>query len=87
MITGIRAAIRRLIERHIVTDDPMPERSWLDVQDMPRVQEHFTSAVAGLPVEPLPPLADSRAGHGMHPQPLRRRPRGHIATMHRGDGG
>ncbi|MBT2552808.1 hypothetical protein [Arthrobacter sp. ISL-5] len=35
MKTGISAAIRRFIEQHIVADDPYPERSWLDRQDMP----------------------------------------------------
>jgi hypothetical protein len=55
MKTGISAAIRRFIEQNIVADDPLPERSWLDQQDMPRVQEP-ARAVAGLPVEPLPPL-------------------------------
>jgi hypothetical protein len=39
MKTGISAAIRRFIEQNIVADDPLPERSWLDQQDMPRVQE------------------------------------------------
>ncbi|MFC9350486.1 hypothetical protein [Arthrobacter sp. NPDC057013] len=86
MKTGISAAIRRFIEQHIVADDPMPERSWLDVQDMPRVQDHLRSAVAGLPVEPLPPLSGPHPGRGRHPQRLRRRLRGHSAGTHRGDG-
>lgn len=86
MKTGIGAAIRRLIEQHIVADDPLPERSWLDQQDMPRVQEYFRSVVPGLPVEPLPPLSGPHAGRGRHPQRLRRRLRGHSAGSHRGDG-
>jgi hypothetical protein len=85
MKTGISAAIRRFIEQNIVADDPLPERSWLDQQDMPRVQES-ARAVAGLPVEPLPPLPGRQAGHGRHPQRLRRRVRGHNASTHRGDG-
>jgi hypothetical protein len=85
MKTGISATIRRFIEQNIVADDPLPERSWLDQQDMPRVQESARS-VAGLPVEPLPPLPGRQAGHGRHPQRLRRRVRGHNASTHSGDG-
>ena len=84
MKTGISATIRRFIEQNIVADDPLPERSWLDRRDMPRVQG--ASAVAGLPVEPLPPLPGRQTGHGRHPQRLRRRVRGHNASTHRGDG-
>jgi hypothetical protein len=62
MKTGISAAIRRFIEQHIVADDPYPERSWLDGQDMPRQQLPSRVVVAGLPVEP-PPLPQ-RFGHG-----------------------
>lgn len=69
-----------------MTDDPLPERSWLDMQDMPRAQDNFRSAVAGLPVEPLPPLSRPQAGHGRHPQRLRRRLGGHSAAADRGDG-
>ncbi|MEN8582801.1 hypothetical protein ABFP37_08855 [Burkholderia sp. RS01] len=66
MKTGISAAIRRFIEQHIVADDPYPERSWLDRQDMPRVQLPSPVALAGLPAEPLPPLPPlpQRFGHG-----------------------
>lgn len=63
MKTGISAAIRRFIEQHIVADDPYPERSWLDRQDMPRVQLSSPVTVAGLHVEPLAPLPQ-RFGHG-----------------------
>lgn len=62
MKTGISVAIRRFIEQHIVADDPDPERSWLDRQDMPRVQQPSPVAVAGRPVEPLPKLP--RLGRG-----------------------
>jgi hypothetical protein len=86
MKTGISAAIRRFIELNIVADDPLPERSWLDQQDMPRVQEPGRAPVAGLPVEPLPPLPGRQAGHGRNPQRLRRRVRGHNASTHRGGG-
>lgn len=63
MKTGISVAIRRFIKQHIVSDDPYPERSWLDGQDMPRQQLSSPVAVTGLPVEPLPPLPQ-RFGHG-----------------------
>jgi hypothetical protein len=63
MKTGISAAIRRFFEQHVVTDDPYPERSWLDRQDMPRQQLPQPVAVAGLPVKSLPPLPQ-RFGHG-----------------------
>lgn len=63
MKMGIRAAIQRIIEQHIIADDPYPERTWLDQQDMPLMQLKSPVAVAGLPVEPLPPLRD-RSGHG-----------------------
>jgi hypothetical protein len=86
MKTGISAAIRRFIEQNIVADDPLPERSWLDQQDMPRVQESARVAVAGLPVEPLPPLPGGPAGHVRYPKRLRRRARGHNVSTHRGDG-
>jgi hypothetical protein len=86
MKTGISAAIRRFIEQNIVADDPLPERSWLDQQDMRRSQES-ARVVAGLPVKPLPPLPSHEAGHGRHPQRLRRRVCGHNASTRRGDGG
>jgi hypothetical protein len=86
MKTGISPVVRRFIEKHIVADDPMPERSWLDMQDMPRVQEHSKSTVAGLPVDPLPPLTGLHAGHGKHPERLRRRLRGPNAATRRGEG-
>jgi hypothetical protein len=86
MKTGISVAIRRFIEQNIVADDPLPERSWLDQQDMPRVQDPERPAVAGLPVEPLPPLLGRREGHGRrHSQRLRRRASAHDAASHRGD--
>lgn len=86
MKTGIRAVIRHFIEQNIVADDPLPERSWLDRQDMPRVQEFGRGTVAGLPVEPLPPLLGRRSGHGRHPQRLRQRLLGHKAANRRGGG-
>src|SRR5688572_14285045 len=63
MKTGFSAAIRSFIEQHIVADDPYPDRSWLDRQDMPRVQLPSPVAVPGLRAEPLPPLPQ-RFGHG-----------------------
>lgn len=85
MKTGISAAIRRFIEQNIVADDPFPERSWLDQQDMRGVPEAATTAVSGLPVEPLPPLSGPYAERGGHPHRLRRRLRGYSATTHRSD--
>ncbi|MFF2316475.1 hypothetical protein ACFVTE_09420 [Arthrobacter sp. NPDC058097] len=76
MKTGISVAIRHFIEQHIVADDPLPERSWLDQRDMPHAQEPSKTAVAGLPVDPLAPLRGRQAGHGRHPQRLRRMVRG-----------
>jgi hypothetical protein len=49
MKTGISATIRRFIEQNIVADDPRPERSWLDRQDMPRVQESAGSPWLAFP--------------------------------------
>jgi hypothetical protein len=86
MKTGISAAIHRFVEQNIVADDPFPERSWLDQQDMSRAQKPTTTDAAGLPVEPLPPLPGSQSGHGRHPQRLWRRIRSHDATTHRGVG-
>lgn len=75
MKTGISAAIRRFIEQHIVADDPYPERSWLDRQNMPSVQLPSPEAVAGFPMEPLPPLPPlpQRFGHGRDRRGLRLR--------------
>ncbi|MFE5835298.1 hypothetical protein [Arthrobacter sp. NPDC056493] len=86
MKTGISVAIRRFIEQNIVADDPYTDRSWLDQQDMPRVQHPPKTAVSGLPVEPLPPLLGSQSGHARHPQRLPRRIRSHDATARRRDG-
>ncbi|WP_395398593.1 hypothetical protein ACHMXB_12265 [Arthrobacter sp. UC242_113] len=86
MNTGISAVIRRFIDTHIVADDPFPERSWLDRQDMPGVEERARAAVAGLPVEPLSPLPSRHAGHGQHPQRLRRRLHHRNAATNHGDG-
>ena len=63
MKTGISVAIRRFVEQHIVSDDPYPERSWLDRQDMPRLPQPSPVALAGLAAEPVPPLPQ-RFGHG-----------------------
>lgn len=63
MKTDISASIRSFIEQYIVADDPYPERSWLDRQDMPRVQVPLPVAPAGLPLEALAPLPQ-RFGHG-----------------------
>lgn len=86
MKTGISTAIRHFIEQNIVADDPLSERSWLDQQDMPHVKNSSRAAVAGLPVESLPPLSGRHASDGQPPQRLRRRLRGHNAATHRGDG-
>ncbi|MGN7252767.1 hypothetical protein [Arthrobacter sp. SAFR-014] len=86
MNTGIRAVIRRFIDTHIVADDPFPERSWLDRQDMPGVEERARAAVAGLPVEPLSPLPGRHARHGGFPQRLRRTVHRHNAATGHGDG-
>lgn len=80
MKTAIRVAIRRFIDHHLVADDPFPERSWLDQQDMSRVEVPAGSAVAGLPVVPLSPLAGRHAGHGQYPHRPRRRPRDHSVA-------
>ncbi|TSE14728.1 hypothetical protein B1A87_001015 [Arthrobacter sp. KBS0703] len=85
MKTGISAAIRRFIEQHIVADDPYPERSWLDRQDMPRQQLAPRVAVAGLPVEPLPPLPQ-RFGHGRDRRPHYRVWGSHRTAAHQADG-
>ena len=73
MKNGISVAIRRFVERNIIADDPLPERSWLDRQDMRRVQVPAKPALAGLPVDPLPPLLGRHSGHGRRPQRLRQR--------------
>jgi len=56
MKTGIRASIRQFIERNVIADDPLPQRSWLDEEDMPRQEQSADAPVSGLPVAPLPPL-------------------------------
>ena len=56
MKNGIRASIRQFIERNIIADDPLPQRSWLDEQDRPRQELSPGAPVSGLPVAPLPPL-------------------------------
>ena len=56
MKNGIRASIRQFIERNIIADDPLPQRSWLDEQDRPRQERNVDVPVSGLPVAPLPPL-------------------------------
>ncbi|WP_146068854.1 hypothetical protein [Arthrobacter sp. ZGTC131] len=86
MKTGISAAIRRFLEQHIVADDPYPERSWLDLQDMPCEQTQSPVAVAGLPVEPLPSLPQ-RFGHGRDRRGLRRIMGRHSIPTNRHDGG
>ncbi|MBD1541849.1 hypothetical protein G9E11_06215 [Arthrobacter sp. IA7] len=86
MNTGISPALRRFFEQHIVADDPFPERSWLDLQDMPGVEDRARAAVAGLAVEPLSPLPSRHAGRGQHPQRLRRMLHHHNAATNHGDG-
>ncbi len=56
MKTRIRDSIRRFIERNVIADDPLSERSWLDQQDMPSQERGADAPVSGLPVAPLPPL-------------------------------
>ena len=56
MKNGIRASIRQFIERNIIADDPLPQRSGLDEQDRPRQERNVDVPVSGLPVAPLPPL-------------------------------
>ena len=56
MKNGIRASIRQFIERNIIADDPLPQRSWLDEQDRPGQERNADVRVSGLPVAPLPPL-------------------------------
>lgn len=56
MKTGIRDSIRQFIERNVIADDPAPQRSWLDQQDMPRRERSVDAPVSGLPVAQLPPL-------------------------------
>lgn len=71
MKTGMRASIRLFIERNLIADDPMPERSWLDQQDMPSPEKTTVlparaAPVAGRSLTPLPPLPDRVPGHGRH---------------------
>lgn len=56
MKTRIRDSIRQFIERNVIADDPLPQRSWLDQQDMPRHKRSAGTPVSGVPVAPLPPL-------------------------------
>jgi hypothetical protein len=56
MKNGICASIHRFIERNIIAEDPLPQRSWLDEQDMPRQELSADAPVSGLPVASLPPL-------------------------------
>lgn len=62
MKTGIRHSIRQFIERNIIADDPAPQRSWLDQQDMPRQERSADAPVPGLPVAPLVPLPGRHSG-------------------------
>lgn len=71
MKTGMRASIRLFIERNLIADDPLPERSWLDQQDMPSPDKTIAlpaqaAAVAGRAVDPLPPLPDRLPSHVPH---------------------
>ncbi|MFJ5698435.1 hypothetical protein [Arthrobacter sp. NPDC093139] len=56
MKTGIRGSIRQFIERNIIADDPLPQRSWLDQQDMPSRERSIDAPVSGVPVATLAPL-------------------------------
>lgn len=56
MKNGIRASIRQFIERNIIADDPLPQRSWLDEQDRPCQERSTDAPISGLPVTALPPL-------------------------------
>lgn len=62
MKTGIRHSIRQFIERNIIADDPAPQRSWLDQQDLPRQGRSADAPVSALPVAPLPPLPGRHSG-------------------------
>ena len=62
MKTGIRDSIRQFIERNVIADDPLPQRSWLDEQDMPRQERSSAAPVSGLPVVPLPLLPGRHSG-------------------------
>lgn len=62
MKTGIRESFRQFIERNIIADDPMPQRSWLDQQDMPRQERSADAPVSGQPVAPLAPLPGRHSG-------------------------
>lgn len=64
MKTGIRDSIRQFIERNVIASDPLPERSWLDQQDMCRQERSTDAPVSGLPVAPLAPFP------GRHSAPL-----------------
>jgi hypothetical protein len=79
-MTGISEAIRRFMQRHVVADDPMPERSWLDQQDMPRVPDAPVPGVSGQPVEPLAPLPGRHLPHGLEPAVAAHR-RGQIKAV------
>lgn len=62
MKTGIRDSIRQFIARNIIADDPLPQRSWLDQQDMPSQQRSIDDLVSGLPVATLAPLPGRHSG-------------------------
>jgi hypothetical protein len=84
MKTGISAAIRRFIEKHIVADDPYPERSWLDAQDLSRLTVPVPDAVSGLNLTPLPSLPGRHFGH-RRAHPFNRLRGRHQAPPHHGD--
>lgn len=82
MKTRIRHSIRRFIERNVIADDPLPQRSWLDEQDMPRQERVADVPVSGLLVPPLPPLP-GRHSAPPHLQSFGRLKGRRAARMHR----